>query len=98
MTIHNHTSEPGIPSPCQKTDGSPGGLLTLPVVKSSGKKINVAIDGFSSCGKSTLAKGMAKALGFGYIDSGAMYRAVTLHMLRLGVVNPKGLDRKGVLD
>lgn len=69
----------------------------MPVVKSSGKKINVAIDGFSSCGKSTLAKGMAKALGFGYIDSGAMYRAATLYLLRRGLVDKQGLDREGVL-
>ncbi|MEK0440746.1 MAG: hypothetical protein RLZZ504_1662 [Bacteroidota bacterium] len=49
------------------------------------KTINIAIDGYSSCGKGTLAKAMAKALGYVFIDSGAMYRAVTLHMLRLGV-------------
>jgi CMP/dCMP kinase len=46
------------------------------------KKIIVAIDGYSSCGKSTLAKAIAKYLHYNYIDSGAMYRAVTLHMLR----------------
>ena len=45
------------------------------------KKINIAIDGFSSCGKSTLAKDLAAALGYIYIDSGAMYRAVTLYFL-----------------
>lgn len=49
------------------------------------KKINIAIDGYSSCGKGTLAKALAKALGYVFIDSGAMYRAVTLHMLRAGV-------------
>lgn len=42
----------------------------------------IAIDGFSSCGKSTLAKALAKKLGFVYVDSGAMYRAVTLYFLR----------------
>ncbi len=42
----------------------------------------IAIDGYSSCGKSTLAKALAKKLGFIYIDSGAMYRAVTLYFLR----------------
>jgi cytidylate kinase len=42
----------------------------------------IAIDGFSSCGKSTLAKALAKALGYIYIDSGAMYRAVTLYLMR----------------
>lgn len=46
------------------------------------KKIIVAIDGWSSCGKSTLAKQLAKELGYIYIDSGAMYRAITLYFLR----------------
>jgi len=50
-------------------------------VKPDDKKIIVAIDGYSSCGKSTLAKAIAKYLHYNYIDSGAMYRAVTLHML-----------------
>ena len=46
------------------------------------KNIVVAIDGYSSCGKSTLAKALAKKLHFVYVDSGAMYRAVTLYFLR----------------
>ena len=46
------------------------------------KKITIAIDGWSSCGKSTLAKQLAKELGYIYIDSGAMYRAITLYFLR----------------
>ena len=46
------------------------------------KNVVVAIDGYSSCGKSTLAKALAKKLGFIYVDSGAMYRAVTLYFLR----------------
>jgi len=46
------------------------------------KNLIVAIDGYSSCGKSTLAKALAKKLGFIYVDSGAMYRAVTLYFLR----------------
>lgn len=46
------------------------------------KKIIVTIDGWSSCGKSTLAKQLANVLGYVYIDSGAMYRAITLHFLR----------------
>ncbi len=46
------------------------------------KKIIITIDGWSSCGKSTLAKQMAKALGYVYVDSGAMYRAITLYFLR----------------
>ncbi len=49
------------------------------------KKIIIAIDGFSSCGKSTLAKGMAKALHYAYLDSGAMYRAVTLYFMQHSV-------------
>jgi len=47
-----------------------------------GNNIIVAIDGYSSCGKSTLAKALAKKLHFIYVDSGAMYRAVTLYFLR----------------
>lgn len=46
------------------------------------KKIIITIDGWSSCGKSTLAKKMAKELGYVYVDSGAMYRAITLYFLR----------------
>lgn len=46
------------------------------------KKIIVTIDGWSSCGKSTLAKQLAKSLNYVYVDSGAMYRAITLHFLR----------------
>lgn len=46
------------------------------------KNLVIAIDGYSSCGKSTLAKALAKKLGFIYIDSGAMYRAVTLYFIR----------------
>jgi len=54
------------------------------------KNLVVAIDGYSSCGKSTLAKALAKKLGFIYIDSGAMYRAVTLFFLRnkVDISNP----------
>jgi cytidylate kinase len=48
------------------------------------KKINIAIDGYSSCGKSTLAKSIAKRYGLRYVDTGAMYRAVALYMLRNG--------------
>lgn len=46
------------------------------------KKITIAIDGFSSCGKSTLAKALAKKLDYAFIDTGAMYRATTLYFLR----------------
>jgi cytidylate kinase len=48
----------------------------------SAHKIIIAIDGYSSCGKSTLAKELATKLGYNYIDSGAMYRAITLYFLR----------------
>lgn len=50
------------------------------------KKIIIAIDGFSSCGKSTMAKDLAKQIGYLYIDSGAMYRAVTLHSMQQGLI------------
>lgn len=46
------------------------------------RKITIAIDGFSSCGKSTMAKSLAKQIGYIYIDSGAMYRAITLYCLQ----------------
>ena len=46
------------------------------------KKIIITIDGWSSCGKSTLAKQLARELGYIYVDSGAMYRAITLYFLR----------------
>ena len=49
-------------------------------------KITIAIDGYSSCGKSTLAKALAAKLGYAYVDSGAMYRSVTLYALRKGVI------------
>jgi cytidylate kinase len=54
----------------------------------------IAIDGYSSCGKSTLAKALAKKLGFIYIDSGAMYRAVTLYFLRnqVDINDPRAVE------
>ena len=51
------------------------------------KKITIAIDGHSSCGKSTMAKQLAADLGYVYVDTGAMYRAVTLYALRNGLMN-----------
>jgi cytidylate kinase len=59
------------------------------------RKIIIAIDGYSACGKSTTAKEVAKILGFRYIDSGAMYRAVTLYFLEhlLSITNPKHVTR-----
>ena len=55
------------------------------------KKIVIAIDGHSSCGKSTMAKALARRVGYIYVDSGAMYRAVTLHALRHGLFAPDGI-------
>lgn len=54
------------------------------------KKITIAIDGYSSCGKSTMAKDLAREIGYVYVDTGAMYRAVTLFALRNGLVAPDG--------
>ena len=54
------------------------------------KKITIAIDGFSSCGKSTMAKMLAKEVGYIYVDTGAMYRAVTLFAMRNGMITPNG--------
>lgn len=51
-------------------------------------KIIVAIDGYSSCGKSTIAKALAKYAGYTYVDTGAMYRAVALYAQRIGIANP----------
>lgn len=53
-------------------------------------KITIAIDGFSSCGKSTMAKDLARELGYIYVDTGAMYRCVTLFALRSGLFNGDG--------
>ena len=61
------------------------------------KKIIIAIDGFSSCGKSTMAKDLAKEIGYIYIDSGAMYRAVTLYCLENGLFNADGSIQKEAL-
>lgn len=54
------------------------------------KKITIAIDGYSSCGKSTMARALAKAVGYVYVDTGAMYRAVTLHAMRQGLIAADG--------
>lgn len=56
------------------------------------KKITIAIDGYSSCGKSTMAKDLAREVGYIYIDSGAMYRAVTLYCLENGLFTTDGID------
>lgn len=62
------------------------------------KKIIVAIDGYSSSGKSTMAKDLAKRIGYLYVDSGAMYRAVTLYALRHGLADAeRGVDVDNLL-
>lgn len=61
-------------------------------------KITIAIDGFSSTGKSTLAKQLAKYLNYVYVDTGAMYRAVTLHALRNGFISENHFDEQGLID
>lgn len=54
------------------------------------KKITIAIDGYSSCGKSTMAKDLAKEIGYVYVDTGAMYRSVTLYALRNKLFDAEG--------
>lgn len=56
------------------------------------KVITIAIDGHSSCGKSTMAKDLAKEIGYIYIDTGAMYRAVTLFAMQNGLITGAGID------
>lgn len=65
------------------------------------KKITIAIDGHSSCGKSTMAKDLARKLGYVYIDTGAMYRAVTLFSIQHRLFTEEGIDTevlRGMMD
>ncbi len=62
-----------------------------------GKKIIIAVDGFSSCGKSTFAKAIAARLGYIFIDTGAMYRAVTLYALDHGAISSGVVDEEAVV-
>jgi cytidylate kinase len=62
------------------------------------KKITIAIDGHSSCGKSTMAKDLARKLGYIYVDTGAMYRAVTLFALRNNLFNADGTIKTEELE
>ena len=62
------------------------------------KRITVAIDGHSSCGKSTMAKALAKRIGYAYIDTGAMYRAVTLFALQNGLITDDGINEEGLRE
>ncbi len=62
------------------------------------KRIVIAIDGFSSCGKSTMAKDLAREIGYIYVDTGAMYRSVTLYALRHGMFRADGSIDTGALE
>jgi cytidylate kinase len=62
------------------------------------KKITIAIDGFSSTGKSTLAKQLAAALGYVYVDTGAMYRAVAYYAMQHNLVSETHLDKAGLIS
>lgn len=62
------------------------------------KKITIAIDGFSSTGKSTLAKQIAKKLGYVYVDTGAMYRAVTLYAMQNGFIDEFDFNKSGLIE
>ena len=62
------------------------------------KKITIAIDGFSSTGKSTLAKQLAKHLGYVYVDTGAMYRAVTFFAMQNGYINIDSFDKETLIN
>ena len=61
------------------------------------RRITIAIDGYSSCGKSTVAKALATKLGYSYVDSGAMYRAVTLYCLEQGIIKDQAFDENEVI-
>ncbi len=62
------------------------------------KKITIAIDGYSSCGKSTMAKDLAKEIGYVYVDTGAMYRSVTLYALRHNLFDEEGKVKMDELE
>lgn len=62
------------------------------------KKINIAIDGHSSCGKSTIAKQLSNHLGYIYIDTGAMYRAICLYALRNNIISDGLINEELLLD
>jgi cytidylate kinase len=64
----------------------------------STKKITIAIDGYSSCGKSTLAKALAQKLGYVFIDSGAMYRGVTLFAIQEGIIQQGEVNEQKLLS
>lgn len=72
--------------------------MVLPKINSVANLVVIAIDGFSSCGKSTFAKAIANELNFTYIDSGAMYRAVTLFAIRKGLAGKDFVDEDKLIS
>src|SRR5580693_8825512 len=63
------------------------GLYHHQITKLSNNQIIIAVDGYSSCGKSTLARDLANAIGYKYIDTGAMYRAATLYLMENKIIS-----------
>jgi len=61
------------------------------------RKITIAVDGYSSCGKSTLSNDLAHKLGYSYIDTGAMYRAVTLHCMEEKIISEHKFSEEGII-
>ncbi|MEA1875304.1 MAG: (d)CMP kinase [Bacteroidota bacterium] len=64
------------------------------ILQKTDKKLTIAIDGFSSCGKSTMAKALAKEMNYTYVDSGAMYRAVTLYCIDNNLIDENNINEK----
>lgn len=62
------------------------------------RRISIALDGYSSTGKSTMAKTLARAIGYAYVDTGAMYRAVTLDALQQGIMRDGMVDEQALID
>ncbi len=70
----------------------PDGMDVFKDLSKDMKRITVAIDGYSSCGKSTMAKELARYAGYVYVDTGAMYRAVALYAMERGIITREGID------
>ena len=73
-------------------------LKHYPYLYSVMSKITVAIDGYSSCGKSTLAKQLAKHLGYIYVDTGAMYRAVAFYAMQNDIINSLKFNKESLIN